>query len=344
MQGFNMGRYHPPDSLDKSLSNRAGSKRSKNASKGPPTVRFEMPFAIWCTNCQPEEIIGQGVRFNAHKTRVGNYHSTPIWSFEMRHGPCEGVIEIRTDPAIGDYVVENGGRKRDYGDAVGLSEIGVDRERKDGGDPFAGVEGRTELGIKTRSANAIIGKLQEDSERKWKDPFRMNQRLRKPFRVERKLLKEKDLEREEIADRLGLGFEILDGTEEDGNRAKLIDFGNAKDDARADVSASQARPLFEDTRTRLISKHKEKQTEGSRPELQRRLQQSTRALQDPFLVNSNKSLEASRSSMIAGLKRKRSTKDAQSTDIKDEITEPKKESAQPGVSLVGYDSNDDSDG
>src|ERR1700760_311319 len=108
MQGFNMGRYHPPASLDPDLDNKRsrGFNRNANGSStrgsGPPTVRFEMPFAIWCTNCQPEQIIGQGVRFNAQKVKVGNYYTSPIWAFRIKHTLCGGPIEIRTDPQAGD--------------------------------------------------------------------------------------------------------------------------------------------------------------------------------------------------------------------------------------------------
>jgi coiled-coil domain-containing protein 130 len=286
-----MGRYHRPDSLDKSLSTGTSSSARRQQAKGPPTIRFEMPFAVWCTTCDPEAIIGQGVRFNAQKTKVGTYHTTPIWSFTMKHGACSGIIEIRTDPAIGDYVVEKGGRKRDYGPEVGLAELGVERERKDGGDPFAGVEGRTEMEIKTKTASQIIERLRDDQDRKWEDPWSRNRRLRREFRVEREAAKEKDKEREGIKERFafGEGVEILDGTEEDGRRARHVEFGEDKADKRRDVEISKARGLFDS-----------RKSTGSKSDLQRRIQNNTRSSIDPFL-----SAGQSSAAKIVGLKRKR---------------------------------------
>ncbi|CRK48657.1 hypothetical protein BN1723_020625, partial [Verticillium longisporum] len=96
MQGFNMGRYVPPD-LEGTVSGNALHAKlppGRSAAKpGVQTVRFEMPFAIWCSTCPKPTIIGQGVRFNAEKRRTGAYHSTPIWTFRMRHAACGGTIE-----------------------------------------------------------------------------------------------------------------------------------------------------------------------------------------------------------------------------------------------------------
>ncbi|RHZ47689.1 uncharacterized protein CDV56_100019, partial [Aspergillus thermomutatus] len=106
MQGFNMGRYVPPDQEGLTTGNKLAGKHPLGArarhlrTSGALVVRFEMPFAVWCTTCKPHEtLIGQGVRFNAEKKKVGNYYSTPIYSFRMKHGACGGWIEIRTDPA-----------------------------------------------------------------------------------------------------------------------------------------------------------------------------------------------------------------------------------------------------
>ncbi|KJZ74642.1 hypothetical protein HIM_05992 [Hirsutella minnesotensis 3608] len=115
MQGFNMGRYVPPEVEGTTTGNRLHGRRAPGA--GPsPTVRFEMPFAVWCGTCPQPTLIGQGVRFNAEKRRVGSYHSTPVWAFCMRHADCGGAIEVRTDPQNTAYVVVAGGKRRDHGD------------------------------------------------------------------------------------------------------------------------------------------------------------------------------------------------------------------------------------
>src|SRR5438045_3043945 len=122
MQGFNMGKYVPPDLEGTTTGNKLHGKhalgaRGAKASQGIITVRFEMPFPVWCTTCPKPTIIGQGVRFNAAKKKVGMYFSTPIWSFRITHAACGGSIEIRTDPQNTAYVVHSGARARDYGEA-----------------------------------------------------------------------------------------------------------------------------------------------------------------------------------------------------------------------------------
>ncbi|CAK7240072.1 MAG: Protein saf4 [Sporothrix thermara] len=128
MQGFNMGRYVPPDQEGVVSGNRLLGKRAQKANgDGIPIVRFEMPFAVWCDGCETRTIgrdgkthpvlIGQGVRFNAEKHRTGNYYSTPIWTFRMRHPACGTWLAIRTDPATTSYIVAEGGRRRrEYSD------------------------------------------------------------------------------------------------------------------------------------------------------------------------------------------------------------------------------------
>ena len=124
MQGFNMGSYVPPDKEGLTTGNALHRKRTT-----PATVRFEMPFAVWCMNCPKPTIIGQGVRFNATKTRVGAYHSTPIWAFRFKHNICGGELEVRTDPKNTAYVVTEGGRKRDTGEGKDEEE-GLEGGRK----------------------------------------------------------------------------------------------------------------------------------------------------------------------------------------------------------------------
>ena len=128
MQGFNMGRYYPPDTDAAPTFNKSHPLGSRARKPGALIVRFELPFAIWCTTCKPDAIIGQGLRFNAVKTRVGNYYSTPILAFRFRHPACGGTIEVRTDPANTTYVVTEGAKKRDYGPEEG----------KDGAEAYPG--------------------------------------------------------------------------------------------------------------------------------------------------------------------------------------------------------------
>jgi len=44
--------------------------------------------------------IGMGVRYNAEKKKIGNYFSTPIYSFRCKCHLCDGWFEIHTDPKV----------------------------------------------------------------------------------------------------------------------------------------------------------------------------------------------------------------------------------------------------
>ncbi|KAL5334478.1 CWC16 protein [Aspergillus crustosus] len=318
MQGFNMGRYMPPDqegqpTFNSTKSHPLGARARHLQTKGALTVRFEMPFATWCTTCSPEAIIGQGVRFNAEKKKVGNYYSTPIWAFRFKHTTCGGWIEIRTDPGRAEYVVTEGGRRRDYGiDEEGnkIGEIVVGR--KDGGaagsgagdDPFSKIEGKVEGKRVVDEAKSRILELQARQARDWDDPYALSKRLRKGFRAERKFLEHKERGKEALREKMSLGIEIVDEIEEDGVRAGLVEFGHDGGDAvGAGMGiAVRTRPMFEtasSSRSSKVAKGvddkkiKSKGTAGKRKTadliaerkalFRNELTSNTRAAVDPFL-------------------------------------------------------------
>ncbi|KAI1823501.1 CWC16 protein [Xylaria intraflava] len=246
MQGFNMGRYVPPD-VEGTVSGNAlnkkhalGARASRLRSEGILTVRFEMPFAVWCATCPRPTLIGQGVRFNAEKKKVGSYYSTPVWSFRMRHADCGGAVEIRTDPANSEYVVVEGGTRRDTGDdkddslvssgslVGGLGEILTEKERASlRNDAFARLEKTIEdRGVLVERSHRIA-ELEDASFRAWEDPYTQNRRLRSAFRAGRKAREEEAAGAEALRERMGLGIDLLPATEEDARRAALVDFGVA---------------------------------------------------------------------------------------------------------------------
>lgn len=233
MQGFNMGRHVPPDQEGTSSGNKLNKKRAPGTLRqdGTQTVRFEMPFAVWCHHCSPHNIIGQGVRFNAEKRKVGNYYSTPIWQFTVKHTTCGGLIEIRTDPQNTAYVVTSGGKARDYGDAddklrAGQNGVPIltpserDAQRNDA---FAELEAAKADKALANEQSKRIDELFEQSQ-DWKDTWSANQRLRNTFRRKRKLLKRDEIATRAIQDRLGTDMTILPETEADASRAKLVTF------------------------------------------------------------------------------------------------------------------------
>jgi coiled-coil domain-containing protein 130 len=52
-----------------------------------------------------------GVRFNAEKKCIGQYYSTKIWQFAMRHH-CGCIITIQTDPKRTEYICVEGAKKK----------------------------------------------------------------------------------------------------------------------------------------------------------------------------------------------------------------------------------------
>lgn len=308
-----MGRYVPPDQEGLTTGNKLAGKHALGArarhlqTKGALIVRFEMPFAIWCTTCKPHEtIIGQGVRFNAEKKKVGSYYSTPVYSFRMKHTACGGWIEIRTDPKNTAYVVTEGARKRDTGEDKedeegGGLKIGLNDRPKEENDPFAKLEGKVEDKRQFETATMRIQELKKRQRRDWEDPYEQSRRLRKTFRHERKRLEKVGEANEALKDRMSLGIDLLEETEEDRLRARYVDFGPApSENGTTLTTTSRIRPMFGDDNVlsqaapgrnkSSLDRRKEKgklKSEVVAAErkalLSSELRGNTRAVMDPFL-------------------------------------------------------------
>ncbi|OCK75186.1 hypothetical protein K432DRAFT_409244 [Lepidopterella palustris CBS 459.81] len=369
-----MGRYYPPSTTSAPTFNKTShplGARARKLPQGILTVRFEMPFAVWCAHCNPPAIIGQGVRFNAEKKKVGMYHSTPIWSFRMKHTACGGWMEIRTDPASTEYVVAEGGKRRDYGEEGRYGGVGVgvggegegkilsveERERRRV-DAFAALEGRVgEKGERERWRERVE-ELWEAQEKAWRDPYEVNRRLRREFREEKRGRERVAAEKEALREKFGVGFEIVDEVEADGVRAGLVEFGASSAGDR-DVERAARKPLF-DVEPRLEKRsvkesvkgvkktRAEKEAEKRRDVLQLELRGNTRAAMDPFLVSGGRSADkGSAGRVIVGLKRKRKdeAKDEDHTgvDTGTAIIEGNEKARtvtmKPSLPLVDYDSD-----
>ncbi|MCJ1477822.1 hypothetical protein MMC13_006495 [Lambiella insularis] len=322
MQGFNMGRYVPPEhegtiSANKLAGKHALGSRARKAGQGILTVRFEMPFPIWCSSCAKPSIIGQGVRFNAEKKKVGAYYSTPIFSFRMKHAACGGWIEIRTDPKNTAYVVREGATKRDTGEGrVREGEIVLrteeERERLQS-DAFAALEVKIDDRRQATVDKGRIEELLEVGEKDWEDPYAASRRLRRAFRADRKVREKDQAATEALQDRMGLGLDLLPESEEDRRRAGFVEFGElGQTGTDVAVLRAQAKPLFPlDTSLQkpVVSsgtKSKEPKAEQvarrQKEALRRELQQNTRAVLDPFLTD-QPVLAAAK--ILPGIKRKR---------------------------------------
>ncbi|KAK3303400.1 CWC16 protein [Chaetomium strumarium] len=367
MQGFNMGRYIPPDAEGTTSGNALhkkhplGSRARKLASHGILTVRFEMPFAVWCAHCPQPTTIGQGVRFNAEKQRAGSYYSTPIWSFKLRHPACGGEIEIRTDPKNNEFVLVSGARRRDYGGedhdaSLVKSEFAITTPRERA-EQRESAFGKLEITIADREqlegAKQRIGELKDVAERQWDDPYAQNQRLRKAFRAARHEREREATKAEALRERMGLGIVLLPEREEDARRAKLIRFGRV--DAEEDLGANKAlaRPLFES-----VPRQKEREEDRTSVKRQRKLKSeiaasqireglvseiisNTRAARDPFLAFGSRESTPRGHVRLPGLKRKRVADEAPGPppSTEEETDTPKSVAGTPG--LVSYNSDSD---
>ena len=328
ISNIDMGRYVPPDQEGAVSANRLagkhplGSRARHLQTTGAITVRFEMPFPVWCHTCKPPSscsstnktdvgertededyvLIGQGVRFNAEKKKVGNYYSTPIWSFRMKHSVCGGWIEIRTDPKNAEYVVVQGGRRRaqpaeSEGEGalglwveegqVGEIKLGKDGEKEDEPDPFAKLETKVRDERGFMSAQTRMQELRKRQERDWADPYENSRKLRRVFRAERKAREDVLGKTEAIKDKMSLGIELLDESEGDRMRAGLVQFG--KDSGDTSVSR---RGLFESSTGKTGSENAKKKPKKKtaadvalerKSLLQKQLSGNTRAAIDPFL-------------------------------------------------------------
>jgi coiled-coil domain-containing protein 130 len=255
-----------------------------------------MPFAIWCTGCPRETLIPQGVRFNAEKKRVGSYFSSPIFAFRMRHTACGNTLEIRTDPKNTAYVVTEGARKKDTGEdrpteGVAL-QFRTDEERdRLRNDAFAALEVKIDDRKQAKADQARIAELQRTSRHDWDDPYAANQNLRRSFRVGRKARAAQAGRDEALQDRMSLGIQIAEETNEDRRRAKEVEFGAEEGGALKSV---RSKGMFTSDQKRPARSKKES--------LQQELGSNTRAAVDPFTAESSK---GSREALLPGLKRKR---------------------------------------
>ncbi|EGY20425.1 coiled-coil domain-containing protein [Verticillium dahliae VdLs.17] len=348
MQGFNMGRYVPPD-LEGTVSGNALHAKlppGRSAAKpGVQTVRFEMPFAIWCSTCPKPTIIGQGVRFNAEKRRTGAYHSTPIWTFRMRHAACGGTIEVATDPQNTAYVVVAGAAKRDTGPAAR--------------------DGDGDLVVMTDEERAALRASA------FCEPREDHRRPRRRRRRDRRIDDLEDVARRQerqagvddgLRARIGFDLDLLPATEADATRAALVEFGDHDDDDGDDAGKrahrTLAKPLFVKAHgggRREENKIKKSAAGGGTAAAtpkskllasQRRagfvseLVGNTRMATDPFLVDAKMSSSSTKmKGLISGIKRKREA--AEGADAEQPTRETAQQEAAPPMGLVAYDSESD---
>jgi len=240
--------------------------RARKIDKGILITRFELPFNIWCGTCNNH--IGMGVRYNAEKKKVGNYYSTPIFSFRCKCHLCDGWFEIQTDPKNTRYVVVSGARQKDEdwnpeengGFAVHDTEKASVVE-----DPLASLEKATDAqNHLTKVQIPRLESLQSASERYNADPYAHSTRIRKRFREEKKIEQAKQKANDEIKGRYGLpaSLSLVEDDEQAKQEAKeewikaKLEMASSKrrklgGDVSSSSSSSSANPLSS-LRTRIL--------------------------------------------------------------------------------------------
>lgn len=354
---------HQNLSLDfaKKFNRHALGNRARKAGQGILTVRFEMPYPIWCTTCPKPTIIGQGVRFNAEKKKVGNYHSSPIYSFRMKHNICGGWIEIRTDPKNTAYVVTEGGKKRDTGDDKVLegdlrmrSEEERERLRNDA---FAALEVKIDDQKHMAISKSRIEELQLDKDKNWDDPYAASKNLRRVFRADRKARQNQEALSEDLKDRMSLGIHLLEENEDDRRRAGFVEFGQAAAEEGEIATATailkaKSKPLFAQTtptplklppKQNNIKLKKVAESQQKREKIRKELGDNTRAALDPFLndnnIMNNRSSSFSSSAIIPARKLKKGPPDLSSSlSSSPVVLLPEEEKSTILTGLGDYDS------
>jgi coiled-coil domain-containing protein 130 len=344
-------KYVPPELEGLKSGNSIHSKhalgaRAAKSSQGILTVRFEMPFPIWCTSCPKPTIIGQGVRFNAEKKSIGKYYSTPIFSFRMKHIACGSWIEIRTDPKNTAYVVHEGARKRDTGDDIvrdGDVEVETVEEREARrADAFASFEGKKDDKVKLEAAKERLEELQDVQDLQWEDPYEQNRKLRNAFRVGRKAREREAGVTGKLQDKMSLGIALLPENEEDARRAGFVEFGIK--DAEQAIKNAISKPMFDteellDAQSRKTKKKSgklkaEQLAEKRRAELVAEVRGSVRGRTDPFLRDPGVARPGAK--LELGIKRKRAEDEGRGSDHGTNSSE----NSRPTIkSLVDYDSD-----
>lgn len=161
------------------------------------------------------------MRYNAQKKKVGNYYSTPIFSFRCKCHLCSGWFEIRTDPQNAQYVVFEGARRQEDtwdpaengGYAVFETEAPKASEGGDG-DAFAALEKDTDQRTAVRIQKDRLSELEQVSARMSADPYAVSRSLRDKFRVEKRESLAKQRRDEGILEKYGLYADIELGNEE----------------------------------------------------------------------------------------------------------------------------------
>ncbi|KAH9523454.1 hypothetical protein Btru_040050 [Bulinus truncatus] len=249
-----VNKYYPPDwdprkgSANKRVGQHPLRDRAKKLSQGILVIRFELPYNIWCGGCGSH--VGMGVRYNAEKSKVGHYYSTPIFKFRMKCHLCDNYFEIQTDPKNHDYVILCGARRKEQRwDPVANEQVVPEdkaTQKKLATDAMFKLEHGSndqQKGAEKTSSLAVL----EESKISMKDDYILNRMARDQFRAEKKQIKEALDADNAILKRNSMDISLVEETEEDKKLATLMKYSvttSFEEKQKEKRKSIELRPLF----------------------------------------------------------------------------------------------------
>ncbi|VEN59637.1 unnamed protein product [Callosobruchus maculatus] len=223
-------KYYPPDydpragGLNKFLGTHALRERARKIHQGIIIIRFEMPYNIWCEGCQNH--IGMGVRYNAEKTKVGMYYTTPVYQFKMKCHLCDNHFVIKTDPANLDYIILSGARRQENRwDPLQNEQVvpeTKETQKRLFDDSMYKLEHGNSDKATAESAKPRLANLFNRNEDVWADCYTANQKLRAQFRKANCDLKKQAASDSMLLKKSSLDIPLLPEREEDIKVASLL--------------------------------------------------------------------------------------------------------------------------
>ncbi|XP_059151700.1 coiled-coil domain-containing protein 130 homolog [Physella acuta] len=283
-----VNKYYPPDwdprkgSANKRVGQHPLRDRARKLSQGILVIRFELPYNIWCGGCGSH--VGMGVRYNAEKSKVGNYYSTPIYKFRMKCHLCDNYFEIQTDPKNHDYVILCGARRKEQRwDPVANEQVVPEdktTQKKLATDPMFKLEHGSD--DKKKGSSKVMGLAQiEESRLSMKEDYILNRMARDQFREEKKELKKAADADEAILARNALDIELVEEAEEDKKLATLLKYSvtsSYEEKEKEKRKSIEQRPLFVSLSSPAAQGQGDKHLQ-----LKKKLEQGLKAnLRDPF--------------------------------------------------------------
>ncbi|XP_060072311.1 coiled-coil domain-containing protein 130 homolog [Ylistrum balloti] len=226
-----VNKYYPPDwdpskgSVNKHFGQHPLRDRARKLKQGILVIRFELPYNIWCGGCNKP--VAMGVRYNAEKSKVGNYYTTPIYKFRMKCHLCDNHFEIQTDPKNHDYVILNGARRKeqrwDPKDNEQIVPEDKATQKKLATDAMYKLEHGSDDKDAGKSRVMNLGQI-EGQRGQWKDDYMINKLAREKFRMEKKHIKEAQALDDKLLEKSSLDIQLVEEDEADVRLAGLLKY------------------------------------------------------------------------------------------------------------------------